>query len=77
MLSREEPSSPGCAEISARLSEYLDGEADERSRERIALHLSRCSPCARLAVELALTVQVLHGIGARMRHACDLEDAPR
>ncbi len=42
------------------MSDYLDGELDPRVSRRVALHLSRCSRCARMAAELALTIAALH-----------------
>ncbi len=51
---------PRCEEVAARLSEYLDGELDGAGAFRTALHLAVCSPCARLAAELAATVRALH-----------------
>ncbi len=53
---------PRCEEIAALLSELLDGELDGARAERAGIHLATCRDCARLAAELAATVQALHGL---------------
>jgi anti-sigma factor RsiW len=53
---------PRCCESSERLSEFLDGELDERARHEIARHLASCEACAQLAVDLAATIHALHGL---------------
>ncbi len=49
-------------EISARLSEFLDGDLDEGARHEIALHLAACEACAQLEADLAATVHALHAL---------------
>jgi anti-sigma factor RsiW len=56
---------PRCDEVSARLSDLLDGELDDLQGDRVALHLATCAACARLARELAVTIRALHGLRAR------------
>jgi anti-sigma factor RsiW len=51
---------PRCEEIVDRLSEFIDGELDERATARVALHLAICSACAGFATELAATIEALH-----------------
>jgi len=49
-----------CDEVADHLSELLDGELDASARARVVLHLGLCPACARLAAELAATVEALH-----------------
>lgn len=56
---------PRCDEVSARLSDLLDGELDGLQGDRVALHLAICANCARLARELAVTIRALHGLRAQ------------
>ncbi len=49
-----------CNQVSAWLSEYLDGDLAPGIARSIAEHLSRCVACRRLAGELALTITALH-----------------
>ncbi len=60
--SRDPEDSSACDEVADRLSDYVDGELDASVARTIAVHLSRCPACARLAAELALTVAALHRI---------------
>lgn len=60
-----------CEDVEQRLSEFLDGELDERGAGRIALHLALCPGCARLAAELEATIRALH------RLARPLDGPPR
>jgi anti-sigma factor RsiW len=53
---------PRCDEVSERLSEFLDGELEPVEAHEVALHLAICEACAQLLVELAETVQALHGL---------------
>lgn len=39
------PHDTDCAEVLARVYEYLDGELDEESLAAITHHLDECSPC--------------------------------
>ena len=58
------PRLPRCAAIADRLSEFLDDELDDEARHEVALHLALCGACAQLALELAATIRVLHGLRA-------------
>ncbi len=58
--SREPDDSTACDEVADLLSDYLDGEIEPSIGRTIAVHLSRCPDCARMAAELALTVAALH-----------------
>ncbi|WP_041448110.1 anti-sigma factor [Anaeromyxobacter sp. Fw109-5] len=49
-----------CADFSERLSELIDGERDPAVLDRVRCHVAGCSACARLALELLVTVQALH-----------------
>ncbi|MFL5422802.1 MAG: anti-sigma factor family protein [Myxococcales bacterium] len=60
---------PRCEEISDRLSEFLDDELDEATRQRVTVHLAICPTCARLATELAATIQALRGLRGSMQVA--------
>lgn len=51
-----------CADVAEHLSDLLDGELDPHDAVRLAVHLSRCAPCAATAAELAATVQALHRV---------------
>ncbi len=59
---------PGCDEVVERLSEYLDGELDDRTRARVARHLAACAACARFAAELAATIEAVHRLAPMMAH---------
>jgi anti-sigma factor RsiW len=52
-----------CAGVSAHLSEFLDDELDPLSTGRVIVHLASCQGCARVAAELAATVEALHELG--------------
>ncbi len=55
----EEDSTP-CDRVADLMSDYLDGELETGAAHDMALHLSRCPGCARMAAELALTIAALH-----------------
>ncbi len=61
---------PSCSEVSGRLSEFLDDELDPPSWARVVVHLAACEACARLAVDLAATVQALHSRAMLKRPMC-------
>ncbi|WP_242340331.1 MULTISPECIES: anti-sigma factor [Anaeromyxobacter] len=56
-----------CDELSERLSELIDGERDPAVLVRVRLHVARCPPCARLALELLATVEAMHGLSRLVR----------
>lgn len=53
-----------CWWVADRLSELLDGELEPAAAAGVALHLAACPGCARLALELAATVEALHRLPA-------------
>ncbi len=56
---------PRCEDVADHVSEFLDGELDERARERVRLHIVVCSGCARLAADLGVVVAALHRLARR------------
>jgi anti-sigma factor RsiW len=44
------------------LSEYLDGELDQRSRGRVERHAGACPACRQLIATLKRTLEALHGL---------------
>ena len=48
-----------CAQVLARLSDYLDGDLADDARARIEEHLRGCDECARFGGELRSTVRAL------------------
>jgi anti-sigma factor RsiW len=48
-----------CEEVSAELSEYLDGELARFEAAQVEIHLVACERCARLAAELAAIVAAI------------------
>jgi anti-sigma factor RsiW len=68
------PLSP-CEEVDDLLSQYLDGELEDRPAARVEVHLATCAGCARLAEELAATIAALHGLH-RDAHAWRYLGAP-
>lgn len=60
MTHRHDPASPGCRELFARLSEYLDGEMDAAACAEAETHLGDCPPCRRFLESLRRTVDLLH-----------------
>jgi anti-sigma factor RsiW len=61
-----------CRRISGLLSSYLDGDLIVSARWDVKLHLASCPSCARLAAELAATVNALH----QLRHFALVASAP-
>jgi anti-sigma factor RsiW len=51
-----------CHDARARLSEYLDGELDERSAARVARHVRWCPSCHRMLANLSRTVGGLRAL---------------
>lgn len=60
MIRRHDPTSPGCRDLFARLSEYLDGEMDPAACEEAEAHLGDCPPCHRFLESLRRTVTLLN-----------------
>jgi anti-sigma factor RsiW len=56
-----------CEDVSARLSELLDGELDPPSTASVLVHLVSCEGCARAALELAATVGALRALRSAER----------
>ena len=56
---------PTCEQVADRLSERLDGELERDVACRVELHLAICTRCARLASQLAATVEALHRLHRR------------
>ena len=50
------PGSPGCKEIFARLSEYLDGELDADICTNLEGHMEDCPPCQAFLESLRRTI---------------------
>ena len=48
-----------CGQVLDRLSDYLDGELEERERGAVEEHLRGCDGCARFGGELRATVRAL------------------
>ena len=49
-----------CKALFARLSEYIDGELDETTRQKIARHMTDCLPCQACLLTLERTVALCH-----------------
>jgi anti-sigma factor RsiW len=47
-----------------RLSDYIDGELDSRTRTRIMRHLARCERCRAMFESLTRTLEQLRSLGA-------------
>jgi len=54
-----------CADVLARLSAYLDGEADEATCAAIEAHCRTCDACAGAIDGLRRTTGLCHEAGAR------------
>jgi anti-sigma factor RsiW len=52
-----------CHETGERLSDYLDGELDDRSLGRVRRHLHRCRRCQALLASLTRTIDQLRSLG--------------
>ena len=63
------PDDPDCAEVLARVYEYLDGELGPLDLEKIRQHLDDCGPClSQYDLDIALK--------ALIRRSCACESAP-
>ena len=57
----ESPSPPGeCADLFARLSEYLDGELSPEDRKTMEKHICDCAPCIEFIHSLRRTIDLCH-----------------
>ena len=46
-MSCGDPHETPCSEVLEAVYLYLDGEADEHTREHVRIHLDECAPCLR------------------------------
>ena len=56
---------PDCHEIRGFSSEYIDGELDHASEERVEKHLAWCPPCTAFLATLRTTVSMLRSMPKR------------
>ena len=57
----EPPAPPAeCADLFARLSEYLDGELSPEARRAVEQHICDCPPCIEFIESLRRTVDLCH-----------------
>jgi anti-sigma factor RsiW len=57
----ESPVPPAeCADLFARLSEYLDGELSPEARRAMEQHICDCPPCIEFIASLRRTVDLCH-----------------
>lgn len=57
----ESPAPPGdCADLFARLSEYLDGELSPEARQAMERHICDCPPCIEFIHSLRRTIDLCH-----------------
>ena len=57
----EPPAPPAeCADLFARLSEYLDGELSPEARRAMEQHICDCPPCIEFIESLRRTVDLCH-----------------
>lgn len=57
----ESPAPPGeCADLFARLSEYLDGELSPEARQAMEQHICDCPPCIEFIHSLRQTIDLCH-----------------
>jgi anti-sigma factor RsiW len=75
-MDHEEMGLPECQTIVGLLSDYLDGDLGETDRWSVKLHLDACLACARLAAELAATVQALGRLAGAPRVGRRLRGSP-
>jgi len=63
------PHETDCREVLALVYDFLDGEADDADRARIAQHLDECGPCLRqFGLEQA--------VKSLVHRSCQCEQAP-
>jgi anti-sigma factor (TIGR02949 family) len=53
-----------CADVFARLSEYLDQELPDMSCEAIEQHIAGCAPCVEFVESLRKSIQMTRGFSA-------------
>lgn len=51
-----------CREVTANMSDYLDGDLDTRTQQRVRRHLSWCATCSRTFTSLSRTVAGLRAL---------------
>jgi anti-sigma factor RsiW len=51
-----------CRDTRAHLSEYLDGELDERAAARVERHVRWCPNCGRMLANLSRTIGALRAL---------------
>ncbi len=56
---------PDCHEVRGLSSDYIDGELDQASEERLARHLEWCGPCNAFISTLRTTVSMLRSLPKR------------
>ena len=56
---------PDCQEVRDLSSEYIDGELDSASEERVKKHLEWCGPCTAFISTLRTTVSMLRSMPRR------------
>lgn len=53
-----------CRETRERLSDYLDGDLEARTRRRVGRHVARCKHCQALLESLTRTLEQLRSLGS-------------
>jgi anti-sigma factor RsiW len=48
-----------CPQVAARLSDYVEGDLDDRDRRLLEAHLADCGTCRQTLDELRLTISLL------------------
>ena len=56
---------PDCHEVRGLSSEYIDGELDKASEQRVEKHLEWCPPCTAFLSTLRATVSMLRSMPKR------------
>ncbi len=56
---------PDCHEVRDLSSDYIDGELDPASKERVGKHLQWCGPCNAFISTLRTTVSMLRSMPKR------------
>lgn len=52
-----------CAAVRAQMSDFIDGELDERTAARVARHARWCPNCRRMLANLKRTIGGLRALG--------------
>jgi len=58
MTRKPEPGNQDCLALFEKLSEFIDGELDERTCRRIRRHIAACTPCEVCVETLRRTVKL-------------------